>query len=310
MIATLKKIRNKLRANYKSKRLAKHYYRRIGRHIIPGDAANELIFKKVMAGDPCFITRFGSSELATIIFFRNNRLQEKVALWNQHHKYILCDVSGFFPFTQEAMDHFSQCYLSFIKNIDVLGVWNVGEDQVADLFNPAIQLINLPAIEPYYFNDPWSKALAGKKVLVIHPFAKSIQQQYVKRKQLFADKNTLPDFELKVIQAVQTVADNTEGFKDWFDALNFMYEQVLKEDFDVAIIGAGAYGMPLGNFIKMKMGKTAIHMGGATQILFGIKGKRWHDFPKVKALFNEFWISPSSSEHPDGSEKVEGGSYW
>ena len=310
MIATLKKIRNKIRANYKSKRLAKHYYRRIGRHIIPGDAANELIFKKVMAGDPCFITRFGSSELATILFFLEERQHDKSSVWNEHHQHILCDVSGFFPFTQESMDQFSKYYLDFIKNIDVLGVWNVGEENVADFFSPGIQLVNLPAIEPYYFDNPWSRALAGKKVLVIHPFDKSINDQYLKRELLFANKNILPAFDLKIIQAVQTVADNTQGFDDWFSALNFMYDEIVKQDFDVAIIGAGAYGMPLANFIKMKMGKTAIHMGGATQILFGIKGKRWHDFPKVKALFNEFWISPSSSEHPDGAEKVEGGSYW
>ena len=310
MIQTIKNIRNKIRAFYRQAKIERHYQQKIGRDVLADETANELIYQKVVVGEPCFITRFGSSELATIIFFRNNRLREKSDPWNRHHQYILCDVSGFFPFTQEAMDQFSEYYLSFIKNIDVLGVWNVGEDEVADLFNPSVQLINLPAIEPYYFSDPWSRALAGKKVLVIHPFAKSIQQQYVKRKQLFADKHVLPDFELKVIQAVQTVADNTEGFKDWFDALDFMCEQVSKEDFDVAIIGAGAYGMPLGNFIKMKMSKCAIHMGGATQIFFGIKGKRWHDFPKVKALFNEHWINPSDDERPIGAEKVEGGTYW
>lgn len=310
MIATLKKIRNKIRAAYKSKRLATLYHGRIGRYILHDDAANELIFKKVMAGEPCFITRFGSSELATVLFYLNERQHDKRQAWNQHHQHILCDVSGFFPFTQDSMDRFSNYYLDFIKNIDVLGVWNVGEDSVADLFKPGIQLVNLPAIEPYYFDDPWSRALAGKKVLVIHPFARSIHDQYLKRESLFADKNILPAFTLKIIPAVQTVADNTQGFDHWFDALDFMCAEVLKQDFDVAIIGAGAYGMPLGNFIKMTMGKVAIHMGGATQILFGIKGKRWYGFPKVKALFNEFWISPSTDERPAGSERVEGGTYW
>ena len=310
MIRTLKNIRNKIRAYYRQANIAKQYQKKISRNIIADEIANELIYTKVMSGEPCFITRFGSSELTTIIFFRNNRLHEKVKEWNQEHQYILCDVSGFFPFTQDAMDQFCTYYLSFIKNIDVLGVWNVSEDQVADLFNPAVQLINLPAIEPYYFSDPWSRALVGKKVLVIHPFAKSIQQQYVKRKQLFADKSVLLDFELKVIPAVQTVADNTQGFGDWFDALEDMCRQIKKQDFDIAIIGAGAYGMPIGNFIKMEMGKVAIHMGGATQLMFGIKGKRWDDFPKVKALFNDYWVNPSSEERPFGLEKVEGGSYW
>jgi hypothetical protein len=89
-----------------------------------------------------------------------------------------------------------------------------------------------------------------------------------------------------------------------------MCSEITKADFDVAIIGAGAYGMPLANFVKMTMGKLAIHMGGATQILFGIKGKRWNDVPKIKSMFNEHWINPSVAERPAGAEKVEGGSYW
>ena len=27
----------------------------------------------------------------------------------------------------------------------------------------------LHALEPYYFDTPWSKALKGKKILIIHP---------------------------------------------------------------------------------------------------------------------------------------------
>ncbi|MBC7535650.1 MAG: hypothetical protein H7258_08160, partial [Ferruginibacter sp.] len=252
----------------------------------------------------------GSSELSTINFYRQIKLVEAGSLWNEHHKQVLCDVSGFFPFTQPNMDQFCKTYLEFIKNIDVLGVWRVGEENVADLFNEHIQLINLPAIEPYYFATPWSSALKGKKVLVISPFTESIKKQYEKRTLLFANKEMLPDFELLTITAVQTVAENTEGFTDWFEALESMYAQIAKMEFDVAIIGAGAYGMPLANFIKMKMGKIAIHMGGATQLLFGIKGKRWDSFPSIKAMYNEHWINPSEAERPAGLDKVEGGSYW
>ena len=38
-------------------------------------------------------------------------------------------------------------------------------------------------------------------------------------------------------------------------------------------------------------GKQAIHLGGATQLLFGIKGYRWeHDYPtKIATFFNDAW---------------------
>ena len=42
-----------------------------------------------------------------------------------------------------------------------------------------------------------------------------------------------------------------------FDALNYMYNEAMKKNFDVAIIGYGAYGFPL----------------VATQLLFGIIGR-------------------------------------
>ena len=49
-----------------------------------------------------------------------------------------------------------------------------------------------------------------------------------------------------------------------------------KQDYDICLIGAGAYGFPLAAHVKRK-GKKAIHLGGALQLLFGVKGKRWED---------------------------------
>ena len=119
----------------------------------------------------------------------------------------------------------------------------------------------------------------------------------------------LPAFELITIKAVQSIAGNNCGFKNWFEALDSMKEKIFATDFDIAIIGCGAYGMPLAGYVK-SLGKQAIHLGGATQILFGIKGKRWDTIPRVQSLFNEYWINPSLDERPAGAEKVEGGTYW
>ena len=55
-------------------------------------------------------------------------------------------------------------------------------------------------------------------------------------------------------------------------------------DYDVAIVGAGAYSLPLAAHAR-DTGHAAIQMSGATQLLFGIKGKRWDDHPVIsKAL--------------------------
>lgn len=88
-----------------------------------------------------------------------------------------------------------------------------------------------------------------------------------------------------------------------------MEDKIDKIDFDIAIIGAGAYGLPLTAYCK-EIGKQAVQMSGATQILFGIKGKRWDEHPYISKLYNEHWVRPMTSETPPEIEKVEGGSYW
>ena len=80
---------------------------------------------------------------------------------------------------------------------------------------------------------------------------------------------------LITIKAVQTIAKETdERFSNWFEALDYMKVQILKHEFDIALVGAGAYGTPLCLFIN-SLNKQAIQSGGATQLLFGIIGKRW-----------------------------------
>ena len=75
--------------------------------------------------------------------------------------------------------------------------------------------------------------------------------------------------------------------------------------FDIAIIGCGAYGMPLAAYCK-QIGKKAVHLGGATQLLFGIKGKRWDNY----SLYNDYWVRPLESETPRNAGKIESGCYW
>ena len=97
-------------------------------------------------------------------------------------------------------------------------------------------------------------------------------------------------------------------YNNWFDALDDMIRKVDTVDFDVAIIGCGAYGMPLAAHIK-QIGKQAIHLGGATQLMFGIMGKRWDHIPEIHSLVNENWVRPMENETPKCSNDIEAGCY-
>jgi len=51
-------------------------------------------------------------------------------------------------------------------------------------------------------------------------------------------------------------------------------------------------------------------MGGSTQVLFGIRGKRWDNISEFHTFFNEHWTRPSKEETPEKVELVEGACYW
>ena len=95
------------------------------------------------------------------------------------------------------------------------------------------------------------------------------------------------------------------GFETWFDALDWMCARVREIDFDVALIGAGAYGLPLAAYVK-GLGKKAVHLGGPTQLMFGIRGKRWDQWPQFQKLYNEHWTRPLAEETPGAIRMFDG----
>lgn len=271
------------------------------------ETGNKEIERVLLSLKPIMISRFGSTELEYLFAYVRGYRNKNV--WTNNHREEITKQSGFFPTTDDSLNSFCELYLRCIKNIDVLGVWfKPGEDYFVKKYMHNASLIPLEAIEPYYHSKPWSRYLEGKKVLVIHPFAESIKRQYEKHDLLFSDKNILPKFDLKVYKSIQTLNIHDSKFITWFDALEFMQNEIKNIDFDIAIIGAGAYGLPLASYIK-SMGRQSIHMGGATQILFGIKGNRWETRDFFKNLFNEFWVRPLSSEVPKG-DLLENACYW
>ena len=118
---------------------------------------------------------------------------------------------------------------------------------------------------------------------------------------------------------MQSLGGNTNDFKDWFEALSFMEEEIDKQDYDICLLGCGAYGLPLAAHVKRK-GKKAVHIGGTLQLLFGIWGARWEN-PQYGAqlfgtdrlyttLLNEHWVRPGEEYRPSNYKDVDKGCYW
>jgi hypothetical protein len=209
------------------------------------------------------------------------------------------------------LSRFAMVYDDSIAQADLLGFWQTTfQARLLAERHADMPLAPLSALEPYLHASPWSAALEGRRVLVVHPFADSIARQYAtERPRLFADPRVLPQFELEVLTPPQTLAPMTEGHGSWLEALDKLTERVLQRSFDVALLGCGAYGLPLAAAIK-RSGRQAIHLGGALQVLFGIRGRRWERIPTIAALMNDHWIRPSEAETPVSAVRVDEGCYW
>ena len=219
--------------------------------------------------------------------------------------------AGVFPVTDAGLFDFAAVYGHSLESVDLLGFWQTDyQAALVSALNPRPQLCSLSALEPFRQADPWSSALVGRSVLVVHPFARSIEAQYRKHSSnLFADQRVLPVFGLQVLKPPCTHAPQTEGFTSWRNALESLQARVLNLSFDVALIGCGAYGLPLAAAIK-RAGRQAIHLGGALQLLFGIRGRRWDHEAAILSMLNRRWVRPDADETPDNANLIEGGCYW
>jgi len=288
-----------------------------------GAAAVDLIAERLTGSAPCMIGRWGATELAGVLSVWDIRdpspvwlKRWKVAIgemraancWNPRIRRHMAEWSGFFPLTDEALTRFVVRMERDAVELDVLGSWLAEETRVRHL-SPRAVIVPIKDLRPEQHDPPWSRVLAGRRVLVVHPFEESIRRQYAKRALLFPGREVLPDFELLTLKAPQTLSGISDRFATWFDALAWLCDETDKIDFDVAIIGAGAYGFPLAAHVK-RSGRKAVHLGGATQIMFGIMGKRWEKDMTLRSFVNEHWVRPLPEETPACAGRVEEACYW
>ncbi len=282
--------------------------------IYGGEDGQEVILNELNKNKPSLICRFGGTEMRVVAHYLKHMRQNSVK-FPEKIKEMIGALSGFFPSNDYLLSRFSSEFINLTKDIDVLAVWNTKSEKLMceKYVNTDAKLIHLSVLDTVNYQNPWSQYLKGKKVLVIHPFAKTIEEQYQKRELLFKNPKTLPEFELITMKPVQGLADSRFDlpYNNWFEALKEMEDKIDKIDFDIAIVAAGAYGIFLAHHCKM-IGKQAVHMAGVTQLLFGITGKRWETESKyvIADCFNEHWVRPSEDEKPKGLNKVESGCYW
>lgn len=226
------------------------------------------------------------------------------------------DNAGVVHRTDAELDAFAATYLGALAGCDTIGVGDkaiLGLGDVLDrVVRPGVELAGQSEADPRDALDlgaePFTAALEGRRVLVVHPFTGTIERQYARRNEITGVRDLLPAFALTTLAPPVTFAGAPAG-RSWHDGLAATTAAMAAIDFDVAIVGAGAYGLPLAAFAR-SLGRVGVHLAGATQLLFGIRGRRWESVPRVAREMDDTWVSPDPSERPPDPGRVEGGAYW
>ena len=278
---------------------------------------------------PIMLGRFGTTELNTFLnylqvsgknidsekFSKINYIFDRCLpnFFTRRNKILMSNLSGFFPTTDTELLKWGDRVFDDLKCLDALFIWQESEKYIKTYLKDKDKILCSDMYYPYLFKNPWTSVLKGKKVLVISPFAELIKEQYTnKRELLFKDPNVLPLFKsLETITAYNVLGGNNcySNINSWMEALIDMEKQMDNLDYEIAIIGCGAYAFDLAAYAK-RSGKKAITMCGSLQVLFGIYGTRYEEFLKDNGILNENWIRPGEKFKPKGYEKVEHGAYW
>jgi hypothetical protein len=278
---------------------------RYPRPVLPSVEANVRIAQLVRERRPSALGKMGAYELKAIRRYGSGgRLSSR-------ERRLLYVNAGVFPPSEVVFRNWATAFMSVLGEMDFLAVWNnPGEGKIVAQYAPKATLMRATSLEPYYRDEPWSAELEGRKVLVISPFARTIEQQFANRLAIWPhNPSILPAMQLATLRCPLSDALVKSPFPDWFAALQAMTDEMAATDAEVVLIGAGAFSLPLAVAAK-KQGRIGIHTGGWTQVLFGVKGAVWDKNPFISRFYNQNWVRPSGDERPREYKRVERGRYW
>jgi hypothetical protein len=280
------------------------------RPIVAGQAGHDLTRARIAQGSAA-VGKIGESELRGLVcYLRNRDSSGHCERWDTRSQRLYTN-AGVFPADADSFSRFGREYVDALGETDILAVWfNRGEARVVNRLAPQAQLVRLNTIEPHLWDNPWFALAEGKRVLAISPFAATIRHQHDKLEAVWNKKPEMGvSYSLSTIETPLCAALVESPYATWGDGLDAMRDEMASIDFDIAIIGAGAWSLPLAVHAK-RLGKIGVHLGGPAQLVFGVLGQRWIEHPRHNVYFNEHWVRPGDHERPETFTKIEGGCYW
>lgn len=289
--------------------------------VMPREQLQRLLSTDIRSGRPFMLARIGNTEISIL----KEYLEKQYGVLSQYSEFwvdFLYNCCGFFSnpqgdFIMADIDRYAELTLHALKGCDYQVCW--GREDLAAGLNFLLDEYSSPDSCRISWDDLetvaccWDpvteeNALRGKRVLVVSPFTDTIRKQYDRRELLLFGEDEFPCCELILYRAPETQMGNTDGFDNWFQVFDRLCHDIEQIDFDIAIIGAGAYGFPLAARVK-SMGKQAISISSYLANWFGIKMKRYCTYAQINRRWNNNWCFVMETP-PKGYEKIESGCYW
>jgi len=297
------------------------------------DTASKWLCEKITNQTAGFSAgKIGTSELNALMFYLQREKQNK----SPYPQYIIREMTenaGFWSPNQtsihDSLDLWAQDILEALSNLDAVVSWSPSaktqELQILNQYSPNAKKIVLRALEPYYTPEyQYTTKMTKGPIAVVSPFAESIKKQWSIIHEVFPpiglagqmwpqNQTLIPiraPYGPAMTQANLSLSWSIDILNEGpLQAIQYLADQVSQSGAKYALVGIGALSLLLVHELK-KRHIVAIHTGGGTQIMFGIKGNRWQNHSVISNFFNPSWTKPSQNEIPSEAQKVERSCYW
>jgi hypothetical protein len=267
----------------------------------------------IESSDPKLVVRLGFTEARILESYLSNEeisAVTRVQAWTG---------AGVWPPTVKTAGVFARQYLDSLTSAHLIGVFEGMRVpnllQTLGASNPKQKRTNASYFDPFHRinqeSENWLTSVSNKRILIVHPMAKSIQLQRDRLNGLHRSLDFSP-------ASVETfIPPMTNGLKvslkSFDDHLKYssqaLREKIRNYKTSLLILGAGSYGVPLAK-VGYSEGVTSLHIGGCLQLLFGIMGRRWAQFEEVKNQMTGQWLRALLESPPFGSFLIEKSTYW
>lgn len=271
------------------------------------------------------VAKLGLSEQAMLSypFLLDRCVSERqvTALTIQTRRHAAAQI-GVFPNDINSILKFSKLHANAASSLDFVGVFSGRLE--ADLFNfldyqgKTLSILDFEPNRsiPDDIASCYLPEFEGKRVLIVSSIAELLCRRA--NADTFTAtwaKTGKPWFNPAQVSCLQFPytydKDTQHRFGSSTNLLEWIIERIDPQTFDVALIAGASLGVPIAAAIK-DLNRSAIALGGALQVLFGVGGKRWREDPIwVQNYFTEAWIDIPRDQIPDVPQGfVDNGAYW